>query len=112
MNKKIKVFMKNQKGSSEYNAIAEFYGDKIIVLKGSKINSKVASSKTFHLNAMAKDKRADKSLFSKDYILLKDVEFNSASTAGQFVCGYSVSGLTSWRDKDKNTLKSILKGDK
>ena len=112
MNKKIEVFMKNQRGSSEYNAIAEYYGDRIVVLKGSKINSKVASSKTFNLNAIAKAKREDKNLFSKDYVLLKDVEFNSASTAGQFVCGYSVSGLTSWRDKNKNTLKDILKGEK
>ena len=29
---KIMVYMKNQKGSSEYNAKAEYYGDKIVVL--------------------------------------------------------------------------------
>ena len=110
MSKKIEVFMKNQRGSSEYNAIAEFYGDRIVVLKGSKINSKFASSKTFNLNALVKAKSEDKSLLSKNYLLLKDTEFNSASTAGQFVCGYSVSGLTLW--KDKNTLRDILKGEK
>ena len=109
--KKIKVFMKNQKGSSEYNAQAEYYGDKIIVLKGSKINNKTTTSATFKLNSIAQSMRDTKNLIDKNNVLLKDVEFKSASTAGQFVCGYSVSGMTSWRDEKKRTLKDILKED-
>lgn len=109
---KITVFMKNQKGSSEYNAKAEYYGDKIVVLKGSKINSKVASSSTFKLNSFAQSAREDKNNYDKRFILTKDIEFSSPSTAGQFVCGYSVSGMTAWRDTNKRTLKEIVKGGK
>lgn len=108
---KIEVFMKNQSGSSEYNATAIYYGDRIVVLKGSKINKKIASSEKFNLNSIAMSKREEKGLLDSKNILLKDVEFKSASTAGQFVCGYSVSGMTSWRDKNRKTLKQVLKGE-
>lgn len=109
---KIMVYMKNQKGSSEYNAKAEYYGDKIVVLKGSKINSKVASSSTFKLNSLAQSARKEKQNFNENFVLTKNVEFRSPSTAGQFVCGYSVSGMIAWRDKNKRTLKDIIKGGK
>ena len=109
MMEKIEVFMKNRSGSSEYNAKAIYYGDRIIVMKKSKINKKIASSEKFKLTSIAQSKRDEKHLMDKDNILVNDVEFKSASAAGQFVCGYSVSGMTSWRDKNGKTLKELLK---
>lgn len=111
MSKRYELYMKNQKGSSEYSAKAILENGKITVKKGSRINKKIANSSTFKLNSKAQAKRNEKELYDENGILLKDVEFDSASTAGQFVCGYSVSGMLCWRDKNKNTLKYILKGE-
>ena len=107
---KVIVKMKNQKGNNEYSATAEYSENGIKVLKGSKINSKVASSKKFNLNSIAAAARDNKEYVSKDGIVLKDIEFASASTAAQFVCGYSVSGMICWRTDDKTTLREIVKG--
>lgn len=109
---KIIVKMKNQKGNNEYNATAEYSEKGIKVLKGSKINSKVASSNRFKLNSIATEARKNDEYVSKDGLVLKDIEFASASTAGQFVCGYSVSGMICWRTEDKKTLGEIVKGRK
>lgn len=112
MSKIIKLYMRNQKGSSEYSASAEYCDGKIKVLKGSKINSKVANSKTFKLNAIAQSYRDNNEYTSKDFVVLKDIEFNSASTAAQYVGGYSLSGKLCWKDDHKNSLKDIIGGGK
>lgn len=111
MSEKIEIYMKNQKGNNEYSASAIYEDGKITIKKGSKINEKIANSATFKLNSKAQSKRDEKGLYDSEGILLKDVIFDSASTAGQFVCGYSVSGMVCWRDKNKKTLKQILKGE-
>ena len=88
MSKKYELYMKNQKGSSEYSAAAILEDGKITIKKGSKINKKIANSSTFKLNAKAQAKRDEKGLYDENGILLQDVQFDSPSTAGQFVCGY------------------------
>ncbi len=106
--KEITVYMKNQKGSNEYKATCKYVNGKYIVLKGSKINSKIASSAKFNINKIAQAERDNKDNYSKDFITLKDIEFPSASTAAQFVCGYSVNGRTCWKDSNKNSIKDLI----
>ena len=40
--------------------------------------------------------------------LIEDVEFNSSSTAAEFVLGTNANGLTSWKTKDGTELKNFL----
>lgn len=44
----------------------------------------------------------------KEGKVIKDITFKSASTAANFVTGASTNGLIVWKDKDGNTLKSII----
>ena len=39
--------------------------------------------------------------------LIEDVEFNSSSTAAEFVLGTNANGLTSWKTKDGTELKNL-----
>ena len=38
----------------------------------------------------------------------QDVEFDNCTTAAQFVCGYSVSGISAWHTEPHKTLKEFL----
>ena len=40
--------------------------------------------------------------------LIEDVEFNSSSTAAEFVVGNNANGQTSWKSKDGRELKNFL----
>lgn len=110
--KEIKLYMKNQRGSNEYQATCKYVDGEFIVLKGSKINEKVASSNRFNINRIAREARENKDNVSKDFITLRDIKFPSASTSAQFVCGYSVNGKDCWKNEHKMSIKEILAGDK
>ena len=43
--------------------------------------------------------------------LIEDILFTSPSSAANFITGKSSNGLTSWRDKNGNTLKSLEEKD-
>lgn len=79
----------------------------VTVLKGSKINK---ASTYNRMAADAVDSRNDTTIVDDRGIVLKDVSFNSPSTAAQFVTGRSSNGYIAWRPDDKMSLKEYLKG--
>lgn len=105
--KKIEIFMIGKRGN--YNARAIYDNGKITVLKGSRIKEK--SNSDYKRNKQALSYREDKTIVSKDLVLLKDVVFDSPSTASQFIVDSSRNGWKDWKNKDKQNLKEILKGE-
>lgn len=88
-------------------AVGRITSEGFWVLKGSFINPVTAS----HLSAGVKAKRAEyASRIDRKGILQEDVCFGSPSFAAAFVCGYSVSGLQAWKNKDGISLKEINAG--
>lgn len=89
------------------NAIAD-YDEKTgrtIVLKESTVSSDIAYTEKFR-GAKSIEKAREGIVFNN--VLQKDIEFNSASTAANFVTGTSTNGLIAWRDVNGKTIKALL----
>ena len=102
----MKVFMKSSR--KNYDAIGE-YDPKtktLIVYKGSKVADSFAESRTFK-----GDKRIGKLWDAgvENCIVTKDMTFNSASTAANFVTGQSSNGLRTWKTEEGLDLGKVLK---
>lgn len=80
------------------DAICEVKGEKYIVKKGSLISPKISN---FKVSKQVLNARKDKNIVGNDNITLKDVEFNSPSTAAQFVTGASINGKIAWKNEKK-----------
>lgn len=91
---------RNSKGGIDAECLVK--NDKIYVLKGSKIGNSARSY-------IAKSIQEERDKFYKNYILDKDVVFNSISGAGVFVLGYNVNGYLEWKNKDDITIHELLK---
>ena len=102
---KIKVYMISK--IADYNASAIYEDGKITIMKGSKIRKE---NPNFKRMPLLDNYRKDKKIVDKNYYLLKDLTFNSPSTAAQFVGDSSRNGLLYWRDKDNNKLRNIIGG--
>lgn len=77
--------------------------DGFVVLRGTRIrNGKSASCLPSRESYLEKHKDA-----IQDFVLEKDILFNSPSTAGVFVTGRSINGLVAWKTTDGRTLKSL-----
>lgn len=90
---------------NDYNATAIYEEGKVIVLAGSKLNSKV--SDTLPSNGVVMKMRNDDTLVQND-ILLKDCILYSLSTAAQFVTGTISNGKLRWCVEDGRTLKKYF----
>lgn len=78
-------------------------GNKYIVLAGSQIDLKIYSNRE---NVM---KLRDGNKDSLDgNVTIKDIEFTSPSTAGQFVGGGSCNGKVYWRTKTNKPLEKFI----
>ena len=77
-----------------------------IVKKGSKVSEEISCSVTFN-GANTIEKNRD--LYVKDRMVVTDAEFNSPSTAANFVTGHSTNGLLAWKDENGIRLKELLK---
>ena len=115
----MKIIMKNRGDCEDYEnheyyllrkAFGDYKNGKVVVLKGSKIRSQIASSTTFKLSEVARKYREDNN-YVKNNVVLKDIIFDSPTAAAQFVCGHSISGILGWRTESGKTLKSVI-GDK
>lgn len=96
----MKVILKSQKKT--HFATGEYDGKKLIVQKGSQINS------FLQFNAMPQrilDLRNDVDVVDDNGVTQKDIEFNNPTSAAQFVTGRSVNGYVAWRIDDKISLK-------
>lgn len=100
----MKLILKSKKNL--HYAEAEWDGEQIIVLSGSRINPIVAFPK---MSEEIKHMREDQAIVDKQNKLLVDVKFTSPSSAAQFVTGRSVNGYIAWRPDDKMSLKEYLK---
>ena len=100
----MKLILKSKKNL--HYAEAEWDGEQIIVLSGSRINPIVAFPR---MSEGIKHLREDRKNVNEQNELLVDVKFTSPSSAAQFVTGRSVNGYIAWRPDDKMSLKEYLK---
>lgn len=78
-------------------------GNRFIVLKDSKIDSNIYSNMKVVKSLREKYKK-----YIKNNITLKDLEFDSPSTAGCFVGGGAVNGKYYWRTKEDKKLDDFI----
>jgi hypothetical protein len=102
---KVIVYMKSLK--ADYNATAVYEDGKITVIKGSKIRKE---NPNFKRMKILSDYRIDRTIVDENYILKKNITFNSPSTAAQFVGDSSRNGLIYWRNEENIKLKNIIGG--
>lgn len=98
----MKIYFKNRSKSIDAVGIVND-GSDWIVCKGSKVS--MEESKT--ISTRIASLRGTPGLI-KEGILQKDMHFNSASTAGQFVSGCSVNGMRVWKTKDGESVSSCV----
>lgn len=87
----MKIIFKSEKGN--FNAIANYNNNSVIVLKDSIISSNKYNCK---ISEHIKNLRENKKLV-KNFILQEDIEFSSLSSAAEFVSGYKANGLRVWK---------------
>ena len=94
------VILKSKKNT--HYATGKYNGMTLTVLKGSTIN------KFLQFKDMPKsiiDLRTNPKIVNDEGVTQKDIEFNSPTSAAQFVTGRSVNGYIAWRIDDKISLK-------
>lgn len=90
------------KGVGEIKAMGSQTTEGFVVLKGSHISPIDDAT----VPETVKDRRK-KAPIAEDGTLKENLLFTSPSYAAMFVIGKSANGLTSWRDKNKTTLKDL-----
>ena len=96
----MKVILKSRNDTHYASGIYD--GTTLTVLKGSKINP------FLKFDAMPQaiiSLRNDVEYVDKTGVTKKDIEFNSPTSAAQFITGRSVNGYIAWRIDDKISLK-------
>ena len=75
-----------------------------------KAGSTVAGSASRHFKSFktVEQRRKDAGITEQNLTLIQDVSFKSSSVAGEFVCGSSCNGPSSWKTKDGTTLKEWM----
>lgn len=102
----MKVYLRRKRSSvfaiGEYNKM----DNSLVVLAGAILSKDITHSAKFRGANSIEKKRA--SVKIKDGVLQEDVTFKSPSTAGNFITGKSTDGLTSWKDENGITIKSLM----
>ena len=90
--------------------VCVYDGEKFQVLEGSEINlAKPAYNERFN---MQRDELLKKGAIAQEgerYILKVTLEFNSPSSAANFVIGGSNNGWTEWKDASGKTLDEVYR---
>lgn len=101
------VFHTSRKGVAAFGV---YDGEKFQVLEGSEINlAKPAYNERFN---MQRDELLKKGAIAQEgerYILKVTLEFNSPSSAANFVIGGSNNGWTEWKDASGKTLDEVYR---
>lgn len=92
----------------KYDAKCRRQEDGYLLLKDSRISSTYSNSCRDSIKNLRK-KHA--SSISAEFILIKDILFNSSSTAAEFVAGTSKNGKLYWKNKHGVLLKDMLEGE-
>lgn len=102
----MKVFLVRNK--SGIKAVGEYNLEtkELVVLKGSIVSEKISNADKFRgANSVHKSRQIN----VRDRIVMNDILFNSASTAGNFVTGNSTNGLTAWKTENGANLRDAIK---
>lgn len=102
----MQVYMYSNRTSDTYSAKGVYLDKKLKVLAGSKIALNLKEN--FRPYAIVVKLRNDNSVVNSEGILLKDIEFSSASGAAQFVSGRSTDGLLAWKVSRGVPLKKMI----
>lgn len=103
----MKLHTKSRDGLYEANAI--FENGTIVVLKGSRINTR--NSKGYKPSPKIASMRNDSSLIDADGYLKENIVFETLSTAATFVTGRTANGMIVWKTEDGKYVRySIKKG--
>lgn len=94
---------------SLYQAQALFDGLTTIVLAGSQIN--MSNNPGYKPSQIIRSIRDDRSIVTKEGIVLKDVSFNTLSAAATFVTGRVANGMMVWKTDDGKYVRYSLKKD-
>lgn len=97
------ITLKSKSGT--HYAEAEYDNGKVTIMPGSKINLTLAFEK---MPPSIRKLRENPVCVSRDGTVLKEVTFQSPTSAAQFVTGRSVNGKIAWRVEDKVSLKAFL----
>lgn len=88
-----------------YNASATYNDGKIIVHQGSQLNYPEVNG--FKINSTALTFRENEE-FVKDGVVIKECDFESPSTAAQFITGGSRNGYDTWKVEKGMSLGEFL----
>ena len=102
----MKVFMKSTRKNYDATGVYDPEAKTLVVKKGSRVAESAAESKTFK-GSQRIVRLWDEAV--EDCIVKKDMTFNSASTAANFVTGQSSNGLRTWKTEDGTDLGKALK---
>ena len=100
-------YCKNNKGT---DAKGIYYEDGLRVLSGSKIRVETVSSFDDRLNR-EKILKENGNKEGEYFILHKDIEFKSPSSASSFCLGNNSNGWNDWKDIEGKTLSEVFRGN-
>ena len=90
-----------------FEATAIYEDGKVKVCKGSRIN--LGFSDAFKPSDLVRETINNPDIVGEDGVLLKDVTFNSLSTAATFVAGRVSNGMITWKTPDGKYVRDTLK---
>lgn len=104
----MKFYLKREKTNVDVTLEYDKEKNVFIVLKGSRVSDSIAHSEKFRGARSIEKSRGNGVVV--DCIVIKNVQFKSASTAANFVAGASTNGLIDWKARDGRTMKAVLEG--
>ena len=96
------LFLRQCVNNEDVWGTAKETNEGFLLLAGSKVSQKSAP----HLSESLRNRR-DSAPKDQNNCLLEDILLNSPSTAANFLIGQKSNGLTAWKNKSGETLKSI-----
>ncbi len=101
----MKLYLKRKNGTVDAAGEYDPETKRMTVLAGSKVSETIAYSDKFRGAKTIEKYRKE---YTENRIVKNNVEFNSSSTAANFVTGSSTNGLTAWKNEDGVSLKQLL----
>lgn len=91
---------------NNYHATLSFEDGQFVLKAGSTVSASVSSH--FKNHKTVEQRRKDAGITEDNLMIAKDLIFKSSSVAGEFVCGSSCNGPSSWKTKEEVTLKEWM----
>ena len=88
---------------NNYSAVLVVDSGIYTLKSGSTVSANVSTHFKSHKTVMKRRKEAG--IDENNWVLKKDIVFKSSSVAGEFVCGSSCNGPSSWKTVEGTTLK-------